>query len=554
MECLLKEGVRDLFGYPGGAVLPLYDSFAEYPLLNHILVRHEQGAGFAAQGFARATGDVGVCIATSGPGATNLVTAIADAYMDSIPVVFITGQVPRSLIGSDAFQETDVLGITIPITKHNYLVESASDLAKVFKEAFHLARSGRPGPVLIDIPKDVFIEEAEFYYPEEYVEEKKKKINVRSQSLDDAVELILASKKPVIIAGHGVQLANASSELKEFVEKSGIPAAFTVHGLGSLKSDHPLNLKMLGMHGHAETNYAVDQADLIIAVGMRFDDRITGNLKRFAANAKVIHIEIDPAEIGKNVTTDVALVGDCKIILADLVNKIKEGEYLDWLEEIERIKNQAVLDLETVFPKDRDGNVKPFTYDVIRSIRAISGDDAIIVTDVGQHQMFTCQSYEFAKPRTNLTSGGLGSMGFSLPTAMGAKVAKPDVDVWSISGDGGFQMNLQELMTILEQQIPVKIVIIQNYYLGMVRQWQELFYKKNYASSPMSSPIYKHIAAAYSLPYFSAERLQEVESTIKNMHEYNGPCLGEFFVETEENVLPMVPSGSGLDETMIILD
>lgn len=555
MECLLKEGVRDLFGYPGGAVLALYDAFQEYPGLRHILVRHEQGAGFAAQGFARATGRVGVCVVTSGPGATNLVTAIADAYMDSIPIVCITGQVARAVIGTDAFQETDILGISMPITKHSYLVNSAGDLPRIFKEAFFIAASGRPGPVLIDIPKDVFLEEAEFSYPMEvnlpgYCDE----VLIVQSQIEAAAKLINDSKRPVIIGGHGVQACSACGDLLSLAEKGSIPCAFTVHGLGTIPENHPLNLKMAGMHGHAETNFAVDGADLILGVGIRFDDRITGNIRNFAKNARVIHIDIDKAEVGKNVRTDVGIVGSCKEILPQMTGLVEGRDRLEWLNEIDRRKREVSKSLSLLDNLKRGGNEKPITYDVIRAIDKFSGHDTIIVTDVGQHQMFTCQSYGFSAPNTNLTSGGLGTMGFSLPVAMGAKVGKPQVEVWSISGDGGFQMNIQELMTIVQENIPLKIIIIQNYYLGMVRQWQEIFYKKNYAASVMSSPIYKYIAKAYGLPYFYAKRLDEVEPAVRKMHGQAGPCLGEFFVKADENVLPMVPAGANLSETITSLE
>lgn len=553
MECLIRAGVKDVFGYPGGAVLPLYDAFIEYPQLRHVLVRHEQGAGFAAQGYARATGKVGVCLATSGPGATNLVTPIADAYMDSIPVVFITGQVPRHLIGTDAFQETDIIGITMPITKHSYTVENAADLARIFHEAFQIAISGRPGPVLIDIPKDVFTEEADFFPPApKQVECETKPIN----PLDflKAAEMIAESSRPVIIAGNGVQIGCAGRELRNFVEKSGIPCALTIHGLGVLPDNHDLNLRLLGMHGHAETNFAVDEADLIIGVGIRFDDRITGKLSTFGKKARIIHIEIDPAEIGKNVRTDLALVGCCREILNLLHEKIVNVDRSDWLKTINDRRTAAKISLQQIYPLKREAKDELITYDVVNAICSVADPEAIIVTDVGQHQMFTAQAYRFDNPRQNLSSGGLGSMGFCLPAAMGAKVAKPETEVWSISGDGGFQMNLQELMTIKAENIPVKIVIIQNFYLGMVRQWQEIFYRRNYAHSPLSSPCYEHIAKAYDLPYFKAEKVDDLSAAIASMKNSTGPCLAEFFVKPEENVLPMVPSGAGLGETIVSLN
>lgn len=553
MESLVREGVRDVFGYPGGAVLPFYDSFIEYPQLRHVLVRHEQGAGFAAQGYARATGKVGVCLATSGPGATNLVTPIADAYMDSVPVVFITGQVPRSLIGTDAFQETDIIGITMPIIKHSYAVEKAADLAPIFHEAFRIALRDRPGPVLIDIPKDVFSEEADFFYPEQEQNPCGKEPISAADCLA-AAEMIASSLRPVIIAGHGVKIADACRELHKFVEKSGIPCALTIHGLGVLPDNHDLNLRLLGMHGHAETNFAVDKADLIIGVGMRFDDRITGKLSTFGKDARIIHLEIDPSEVGKNVRTDLALIGCCKEILPLLHDHVVEVDRSDWLKTINDKRSAAKVSLQKIYPRQREPEDELITYDVVEAICSVAHPEAIIVTDVGQHQMFTAQAYRFDNPRQNLSSGGLGSMGFCLPAAMGAKVAKPDTEVWSISGDGGFQMNLQELMTIKSENIPVKIIIVQNFHLGMVRQWQEIFYRRNYAHSPLSSPCYEHIAKAYDLPYFRAEKVGDLREAVTAIKNCVGPCLAEFFVKPEENVLPMVPAGAGLGETIVSLN
>lgn len=555
LESLMHEGIKEVFGYPGGAVLPLYDAFQHYPLIRHILVRHEQGAGFAAAAVGRVTGKPGVCIATSGPGATNLVTAIADALLDSVPMVCITGQVFSHAIGSDAFQETDILGITMPITKHNYLVERAADIPRIFKEAFHIAASGRPGPVLIDIPKDVFIESDEYHYPDSVDLPGYHPADQFSETeVQHAAELINAAKKPVIIAGHGVWIGNAHAQLEEFVDKSDIPCALTIHGLGSLPKEHPRYLGMLGMHGNAETNFAVHNADLIVAVGIRFDDRITGKLSEFAQGAKVVHLEISPAEVSKNVIVDASLVGDCKKSLPQLSAAIKQGAHDGWQAKIDEVRHDAHEKLATVYPDDRPGDAQPYTYDVIDAIQKYANDEAVIVTDVGQHQMFTCRRYDFKKTFKNITSGGLGSMGFCLPSAIGAKVALPQHDVWSISGDGGFQMNLQELMILVEEHINIKIVIIQNYYLGMVRQWQEIFFKKNYASSPISSPKYKYIAKGYDLPYFSAKRLDEVDAMIRRMHEHEGPCLGEFFVYPEEKVFPMVPAGKNLGDTIVSLD
>ena len=553
MESLIKEKTTYIFGYPGGSVIALYDCFKDYPVLHHILVRHEQGAAFAAEGYARASGKVGVCLATSGPGATNLVTGIANAYLDSVPVVYITGQVASNVMGSDAFQETDITGITFSITKHNYVVEKIEDLARIIKEAFHIARSGRPGPVLIDIPKDIFSQKTEYKYPKT-VALPLNKSKLKKSDISKAVKLINSAKKPVIIAGHGIMIGGAENELRAFAEKTNMPVVLTVLGLGALDEAHELCMGMLGMHGHAAANYAVHNADLIIGIGERFDDRITGQIDELTKNTKIIHIEIDEAEINKNVRVDVPLIGDCKLVIPELIKGCSKKKNVNWLREIDSYSKNAKKTLLKIYPIKRAGKERPFTYDVVREIRKVSGPDAIIVTDVGQHQMFTCQSYEFAKPNKLITSGGLGSMGFGLPAALGAKVACPEDEVWLINGDGGIQMNIQELMTLVQENINIKIAIIQNSYLGMVRQWQEFFYNKNYASTPLLSPNYKYIAKGFGVKYLSAKRVDEIAPAVRKMNEHEGSCICEFYVKKEEKVLPMVPSGKTLGDMIISID
>ncbi len=555
-ECLLKENVDTVFGYPGGAVLPIYDTMPQYPQIRHILTRHEQGAAFAAEGWARVNGRPGVAFATSGPGATNLVTGIANAYMDSIPVVYFTGQVPLSVIGTDAFQEIDITGITTPITKHNYLVDDVKDLARVIKEAFHIAKTGRPGPVLIDLPKDVQVHECEFEYPE--------KINLTGfnpqtqgskKQIERAVKTIKKAKKPVILAGHGIILSNAEKELVKFAEKTNIPVINTIHGLGSIPEDHPLSLGMLGMHGHAVCNYATHHADLIIGIGERFDDRITGDLKTFAKGADIIHIDIDPAEIGKNTHVTVPIVGDAKNILKDLINAVTKADdnpHKNWFEElkkyIKKITEFQEKKLKTGTRKDSD-NLR--ASDVVKAIRMAADKDAYFVTDVGQHQMFAAQSWKYSHPKTSITSGGLGCMGFAIPTAMGVKVAKPNKEVWALCGDGGFQMNIQELMTLQQDKIDIKITVSNNGFLGMVRQWQDLFYEKKYIGTPMLAPNLKKIAESYGMQYFKATTIGEAKKIMKQAKKTKGSVLCECIVESEENVFPMVPSGKSLNDTLI---
>jgi len=538
-ECLMKEGVEVIFGFPGGVVIPFYDTLPKYPQLRHILVRHEQGAAHAADGYARATGKVGVCLATSGPGATNLVTGIANAHLDSSPVVAITGQVPRELIGTDAFQEADITGITLPITKHNYLVQEAAELARTVREAFHIARTGRPGPVLIDIPRDVFVEEADFQFPE--------KINIRGYKptyqghpaqIKRAAKLIDEAERPVIIAGRGVIISGAYAELKELAEKAQIPVVNTLLGIGSFSQGHVLSLGMLGMHGMAHANLAVSGADLIIAIGMRFDDRATGKVSGFAPNAQVIHIDIDPAEIGKNVRVNVPIVGDVKNVLAALNQQVEPKTRPEWLRQVDQWRQEhpfRVRDTDDLLPQ----------Y-VVRQICEATRSDTIIVTGVGQNQMWAAQHFCYLKPNSLISSGGLGTMGFELPAAIGVKVGCPQETVWAICGDGGFQMTIQELATAVQEKVAVKLAIINNGYLGMVRQWQDLFFRRRYVATPLSGPDFVKIAEAYGLPGIRVTRKGEVAAAIEKAMAYEGPFLIDFIVEPEENVYPMVPPGEAL--------
>ncbi len=546
-ESLVKEGVDVIFGFPGGSVLPLYDTFPEYPQLRHILVRHEQGAAHAADGYARATGGkVGVCIATSGPGATNLVTGIASAYLDSSPMVAITGQVARPFIGKDAFQEVDITGITLPITKHNYLVMSAEELARTVKEAFYIARTGRPGPVLLDIPRDVFTEEANYVYPQKvHLPAYRPTLRGHPQQIQRAAKAINSANQPLIIAGRGVIISGASSELTELAEKGQIPVTTTLLGIGSFPESHKLSFGMLGMHGMAYANMAVSNSDLIIAIGMRFDDRATAKVSDFAPKAKIIHIDLDPAEIGKNVRVDVPIVGDVKSVLKELNKLVQPQDRHEWVRIIEKWRDEhpstTVRESSSLLPQ----------Y-VIRKIYEVTGGNAIIVTGVGQHQMWSAQHFWYDKPNTFISSGGLGTMGFELPAAMGAKVGKPEETVWCIAGDGGIQMTIQELATIVQEDIPVKIAILNNGYLGMVRQWQELFYNRRYVATPLTSPDFVKIAEAYGLPGRRVRQKLEVVPTLEEAMSYKGPFLIDFMVEPEENVYPMVPPGASLAEIIEI--
>ena len=541
-ESLVQEGVEVIFGFPGGTVLPLYDTLPKYPQLRHILVRHEQGAAHAADGYARVTGKVGVCLATSGPGATNLVTGIANAYLDSSPMVAITGQVARPFIGKDAFQEIDITGITLPITKHNYLVLDVNSLAGVVKEAFYLARSGRPGPVLIDVPRDVFIDQTEFHYPSRVnLPGYKMTLQGHPTQIKKAAKLINEAQRPLILAGRGVIISGADAELKQFAETAQIPVVTTLLGIGCFPETHVLSYGMVGMHGMGYANKAIDAADLLIAIGMRFDDRVTGKINSFAPHARIIHIDLDPAEIGKNVSVDVPIVGDVKTVLQALNKLVASTERIEWIQQLDdwRRKHPSldIRDNEQLLPQ----------Y-VVRKIYDVTRGEATIVTGVGQHQMWAAQHYWYNKPNTLISSGGLGTMGFGLPAAMGAKVGRPESTVWLIDGDGSLQMTIQELGTIVQDNIAVKIAILNNGYLGMVRQWQELFYGRRYVATPLSCPDFVKIAEGYCLPGLRVTRREEVASAIERAMEHQGPFLIDFMVEPEENVFPMVPPGESIAE------
>ena len=548
VRCLIEEGVKVLYGYPGGAIMPVYDELYKYQdKIHHVLTRHEQGATHSAQGFARISGEVGVAIATSGPGATNLITGIADAQIDSTPMVCITGQVPSHLLGSDAFQETDIVGISTPVTKWNCQVTKASDIPAVIAKAFFIARSGRPGPVLVDITKDAQFNELDFAY--------EKCTKVRSYvpvpktvpgTLEAAAKLINEAKKPMIVWGQGVVLSEAEAAFKAFVEKSGIPAAWTILGASALPTSHPLNVGMLGMHGNYAPNKLTNECDLLIAIGMRFDDRVTGDLSKYAIQAKVVHFEIDPAEIDKNVKTDVAVLGDAKASLTSILPLINENSHTDWHQEF---KDLYAIEYEKVIKDDLYPTKEGLTMgEVIHQINMHSNGDAAIVTDVGQHQMIACRYAEFNKTKSNITSGGLGTMGFGLPAAIGAKMAAPEREVVSISGDGGYQMTLQELGTIFQQKAAVKVVVLNNEFLGMVRQWQQLFFDKRYASTEMINPNFVAIAEGYYIKARKVTKREDLAGAVKEMMESKEAYFLEVCVEKEGNVFPMVPSGASVSD------
>lgn len=542
-ETVVREGIDIVFGYPGGAILPTYDAMPAYPI-RHILVRHEQAAVHMAEGWARATGKVGVCIATSGPGATNLVTGLADAMMDSIPIVAITGQVATNLLGNDAFQETDVTGVTLPITKYNYLVTDIRDLPEVMAEAFYIARTGRPGPVLVDICKDVQNAKIDYHYPEKLTRPGLQKLlPTTPEAIPAAAELINTAQRPLIIAGHGVQMGHAERELLELAERAEIPVVTTLLGLGNIPETHPLALGMGGMHGEAATNQAVQECDVLIAIGMRFDDRITGRLDKFAPKAKVIHFELDPSEVGKNVRPTVAVLGNCKDTLAMLLPHIKPNRHPEWLNIIRGWQEDTrQVDIAN---QEVDELIPPF---VMRQLWYETKGNCTVVTDVGQHQMWEAQYFTHMRPGQLITSGGLGTMGFGVPAAMGAKLGKPDELVWAIVGDGGFQQTMQELGTIVQEGIGVKIGIINNGFLGMVRQWQQFFYEKRYAGTPLWSPDYVKLADAYGIPALRVTRNEEVAPAIRKANETDGPFLVEFRVKEEVNVYPMVAPGAAVGD------
>ncbi|CAI8220166.1 MAG: Acetolactate synthase large subunit [Flavobacteriaceae bacterium] len=548
IRCLLEEGVDLVYGYPGGAIMPIYDELFKFQdQLNHVLTRHEQGATHMAQGYARTSGRVGVAMATSGPGATNLVTGIADAQIDSTPMVCITGQVAAHLLGSDAFQETDIIGISTPVTKWNYQVTHAEEIPEIMAKAFYIARSGRPGPVLIDITKNAQFDFFDFSYEtctgiRSYVP----KPTLTKESLIAAAELINAAKKPMIVWGQGVLLGNAEEEFKALVEKTGIPAAWTILGLSGLPTAHPLNVGMVGMHGNYGPNLLTNECDLLLAIGMRFDDRVTGSLDTYAKQAKVIHFEIDPAEVNKNVTADIAVLGDCKESLAQLLPLVIANSHPEWLAVFE---GHQKTEYQKVIHQDLNPTKTGLTMgEAVEAINRHTGGDAVIVTDVGQHQMVTCRYAKFVKSKSNVTSGGLGTMGFALPAAIGAKMGAPEREVVAVIGDGGYQMTIQELGTIFQGQIPVKIVVLNNDFLGMVRQWQQLFFDKRYASTEMINPDFVSIAKAYHIDAQSVSKREDLDGAVQAMIASEKPYFLEVCVEKEDNVFPMIPSGASVSD------
>ncbi|TDQ27476.1 biosynthetic-type acetolactate synthase large subunit [Tenacibaculum caenipelagi] len=551
VKCLLAEGVDLLYGYPGGAIMPVYDELYKYQdKLHHVLTRHEQGATHAAQGYARATGKVGVAIATSGPGATNLITGIADAQIDSTPMVCITGQVGAHLLGSDAFQETDIVGISTPVTKWNYQITKASEIPEVMAKAFYIARSGRPGPVLVDITKNAQFEEFDFEY--------KKCTSVRSyqpvpsmniQSVEAAVELINNAERPFVVWGQGVILGEAEEEFKTFIEKAGIPSASTLLGLSALPTKHPLHVGMVGMHGNYSPNKLTNECDVLIAIGMRFDDRVTGDLNRYAKQAKVVHFEIDPAEVDKNVKTDVAVLGNVKETLTAALSLLKANSHKEWLQEF---RNLDAVEFDNVIKNDLFPTKEGLTMgEVIKQINETSEGKAIVVTDVGQHQMVASRYAEFNQTKSNITSGGLGTMGFALPAAIGAKMGAPEREVVAVIGDGGYQMTIQELGTILQTKAAVKIVVLNNEFLGMVRQWQQLFFDKRYASTVMTNPDFVAIAKGYHMAANRVTKREELATAVQEMMQSKEAYFLEVCVEKEDNVFPMIPTGASVSDVRL---
>ena len=549
LECLSRLGIKEIFGYPGGAVIPIYDELYSFKDIKHYFARHEQGAVHEADGYARSTGNVGVCLATSGPGATNLVTGIMTAHMDSIPLLAITGQVTSTLLGKDAFQESDIVGITVPITKNNYLVQDIRELPRILKEAYYIASTGRPGPVLVDIPRDIQLEEIPYdefkkLYEQEFELEGYNPVyEGHKGQIKTAIKMIKDSKKPLIIAGAGILKGHAYDELKEFVDKTNIPVAMTLLGLGSFPGNHELALGMIGMHGTTYANYAANEADLVIAAGMRFDDRVTGNPLKFLPNANIIHIDIDPAEIGKNKLIDVPIVGDVKNVLAELNRKIPKLSHTKWLDEVAKLKKKYSL----TFRKTEEDILIP--QEILFEINKLTKGEVIVATDVGQHQMWSAQYLTFNNPHTILTSGGAGTMGFGLPAAIGAQIANPNKKVIAIVGDGGFQMTFQELMMIKEYNLPVKIFIINKTYLGMVIQWQELFHEKRYSSVNLSyNPDFIKIGEAYGIKSIQLKNKKDLKKHLKKILESDEAVLVECIVEKEENVYPMIPAGKDVSQ------
>jgi acetolactate synthase-1/2/3 large subunit len=549
LNALIEEGVSTIFGYPGGAIMPIYDALYDYAdKLEHILVRHEQGGIHAAQGYARTSGKVGVAFATSGPGATNLVTGLADAQIDSTPLVCITGQVFAHLLGTDAFQETDVINITTPVTKWNYQITDAKEIPEVLAKAFYIAKSGRPGPVLIDITKNaqLQIEEFEAYVKCNHIRSYRPKPKIRVEFIEAAAKLINSAQKPFVLFGQGVILGNAEREFKAFIEKTGIPSAWTIMGEGAIPTEHPLNVGMLGMHGNYGPNVLTNEADVIIAIGMRFDDRVTGRLDKYAKQAKIVHLDIDPAEIDKNVKADVGVWGDCKETLPILTNLVKENKHEAWLAQF-RDYNQQEID-QVITPELYPAGEEMTMGEVLRTLNEITGGDAVIVTDVGQHQMVACRYAKFNKTRSNVTSGGLGTMGFGLPAAIGAKYGAPERTVVAIIGDGGFQMTPQELGTIMQFGAAVKILILNNQFLGMVRQWQQLFHDKRYSFVNITSPDFVALAKSYYIEASKVDQRAELRKALETMINHEGSYLLEVMVGKENNVFPMVPQGCSVSE------
>ena len=551
IRCLIEEDVNLIYGYTGGAIMPIYDELYKFQdKLNHVLTRHEQGATHAAQGYARVSGKVGVVTATSGPGATNLVTGIADAQIDSTPMVCITGQVASHLLGSDAFQETDIIGISTPVTKWNCQITKAVDIPKIIAKAFYIAKSGRPGPVLIDITKDAQFEMMNFKYEKcKSIRSYKPTPDYSLKDINSAVSLINAAKKPLIVWGQGVILGNAENEFKEFIEKTGIPAAWTILGLSALPTEHPLNVGMVGMHGNYGPNVLTNQCDLLIAIGMRFDDRVTGNLETYAKQAKIIHLEIDPAEVNKNVDVDIAVLGNVKKTLPLITKNVTKNSHKDWLS---KFQSYYKVEYEKVIKDDIHPSKHGLTMgEVVREINEASNGNAIIVTDVGQHQMVACRYASFKQSKSNVTSGGLGTMGFALPAALGAKMGAPKREVVAIIGDGGYQMTIQELGTIFQTGSAVKIVVLNNEYLGMVRQWQQMFFEKRYASTEMINPDFVAIAKGYYIDAKKVDKRKELKSSVKKMLNSKKPYFLEVKVEKEANVFPMIPSGASVSDVRL---
>ena len=551
IRCLIEEDVNLIYGYPGGAIMPIYDELYKFQdKLNHVLTRHEQGATHAAQGYARVSGKVGVVTATSGPGATNLVTGIADAQIDSTPMVCITGQVASHLLGSDAFQETDIIGISTPVTKWNCQITKAVDIPKIIAKAFYIAKSGRPGPVLIDITKDAQFEMMNFKYEKcKSIRSYKPTPDYSLKDINSAVSLINAAKKPLIVWGQGVILGNAENEFKEFIEKTGIPAAWTILGLSALPTEHPLNVGIVGMHGNYGPNVLTNQCDLLIAIGMRFDDRVTGNLETYAKQAKIIHLEIDPAEVNKNVDVDIAVLGNVKKTLPLITKNVTKNSHKDWLS---KFQSYYKVEYEKVIKDDIHPSKHGLTMgEVVREINEASNGNAIIVTDVGQHQMVACRYASFKQSKSNVTSGGLGTMWFALPAALGAKMGAPKREVVAIIGDGGYQMTIQELGTIFQTGSAVKIVVLNNEYLGMVRQWQQMFFEKRYASTEMINPDFVAIAKGYYIDAKKVDKRKELKSSVKKMLNSKKPYFLEVKVEKEANVFPMIPSGASVSDVRL---